>query len=70
MYTAEFLKMVRDYKLVDIQDDDKLCTVTRFLHEIGSLVHYEDHKHNLDHLYFVEPRWLCDLMSTVVTIKE
>ena len=70
MHTAEFQKMVRDCNFVDIQDDDELCTVTRFLHEVGSLVHYEDHKHNLDDLYFVDPCWLCDLMSKVVTIKE
>ena len=41
-----------------------------FLHEIGSLINYEDHKHNLDDLYFVDLRWLCNLMTTVVTIKE
>ena len=71
MHTAEFQKMVRDCNFVDIQDDnDELCAVTCFLHEIGSLIHYEDHKCNLDDLYFVDPRWLCDLMSTVVTIKE
>ena len=70
MHTAEFEKMVKDCNLVDIQDDDELRTVTRFLHEVGSLLHYEDRKHNLDDLYFVDPRWLCDLMSTVVTVKE
>ena len=70
MHTAEFQKMVRDLNLVDLQDDDELCTVTRFLHEVGSLLHYEDRKHNLDDLYFVDPRWLCDLMSIVVTVKE
>ena len=70
MHTAEFEKMVRDLNLVDIQDDEELCTVTHFLHEVGSLLHYDDRKHNLDDLYFVDPRWLCDLMSTIVTVKE
>ena len=70
MHTAEFENMVKDLKLVDIQDDDELHTVTRFLHEVGSLLHYDDRKHNLDDLYFVDPRWLCDLMSTIVTVKE
>ena len=69
MHTAEFQKMVRDCNL-DIQDDDELRTVTRFLHEVGSLLHYEDHKNNLDDLYFVDPRWLCNLVSTLVTVKE
>ena len=70
MHAAEFQKMVRDLNLVDIQDDDELHTATNFLHEVGALLHYDDRKHNLDDLYFVDPRWLCDLMSTVVTVKQ
>ena len=70
MHAAEFQKMVRDLNLVDIQDDDELHTATHFLHEVGALLHYDDRKHNLDDLYFVDPRWLCDLMSTVVTVKQ
>ena len=71
MHTAEFNKMLRDLNLVDIQDDDdELRTVTHFLHEVGSMLHFDDRKHNLDDLYFVDPRWLCDLMSTVVTVSQ
>ena len=70
MHAAEFQKMVRDLSLVDIQDEDELRTATHFLHEVGALLHYDDRKHNLDDLYFVDPRWLCDLMSTVVTVKQ
>ena len=70
MHTAEFEKMVMDLHLFDIQDDEELHTVTCFLHEVGALLHYDDRKHNLDDLYFVDPCWLCDLMSTIVTIKE
>ena len=70
MLTAEFQKMAMDCNLVDIQNDaDELYAVTHFLCEAGSLLHYEDHKHNLDHLYFVDPHWLYDLMSMVVTVK-
>ena len=70
MHAAEFQSMVRDLNLVDIQDDDELRTATHFLHEVGALLHYDDCKHNLDDLYFVDPRWLCDLMFTVVTVKQ
>ena len=70
MHAAEFEKMVTDLNLVDIQDDEELHTATHFLHEVGTLLHYDDRKHNLDDLYFVDPRWLCDLMSTVVTVKQ
>ena len=71
MHTAEFEKMIRDLNLVNIMDDvDELRTVTHFLHEVGALLHYDDSKYDLHDLYFVDPCWLCDLMSTVVTIKE
>ena len=71
MHTAEFEKMVRELKLVDIVDDvDELRTVTHFLHEVGALLHYDDRKHDLHDLYFVDPCWLCDLMSKVVTIQQ
>ncbi|XP_065919794.1 leucine-rich repeat serine/threonine-protein kinase 2-like [Dysidea avara] len=70
MHAADFEKMVRDLNLVDLQDDEELRTVTRFLHEDGVLLHYEDRKHNLDDLYFVDSRWLCDLMSTVITVSQ
>ena len=70
MHIKEFQKMVTDCSLADIRDYAELHTVTRFLHEVGLLLHYEDHKNNLDDLYFVDPCWLCGLMSTVVTVKE
>ena len=70
MHTAEFMKIVADLHLVDIQDNDELHTVTCFLHDIGALLHYDDHKCNLDNLYFIDPYWLCDFMSTIVTVKE
>ena len=70
MHAAEFQSMVRDLNLVDIQDDDELHTATHFLHEVGALLHYDDRKNNLDDLYFVDPRWLCNHMSTIVTVQQ
>ena len=70
MHATEFQKMVRDQKLLDIQDDHELHKATQFLHEVGALLHYDDRKHNLDELYFVDPRWLCELLSTVVNVKQ
>ena len=45
MHATEFQKMVimRDLNLVDIQDEDELCKTTHLLHEIGALLHYDDH---------------------------
>ena len=70
MHTAEFKEIVRELQLIDIQDDDELHTVACFLHEIGSLLHFDDYKSSLSDLYFVDPHWLCDLMSTIVTNRE
>ena len=70
MHSGDFKEMVHSLKLVDLQDDDELRTVTHFLHEVGSLLHYDDRRHNLDDLYFVDPQWLCKLMSAIVTIEQ
>ena len=43
---------------------------TRFLHENGVLLHYNDQLRGLNHLYFIDPTWVCDLIATLVTIRE
>ena len=70
MHAEEFRMMVHQMNLADIQDDEELKTATLFLTDVGSLLHYDDRGHNLHEFYFVDPRWLCDMMSKVVTIKE
>ena len=70
MHSEEFSTMVQQMSLADIQDEEELKTATLFLTDVGSLLHYDDRSHNLHELYFVDPRWLCDMMSKVVTIKE
>ena len=42
-----------------------VCKVTQFLHEVGVLLHYDDHY--VDELYFIDPGWLFNLMCTTVT---
>ena len=70
MHLAEFKEMVYKMKSTDIQDDEELRTATLFLTDAGSLLHYDDRRHNLHELYFIDPRWLCDMMATVITVKE
>ena len=70
MHASEFNTMVQQMSLADIQDEEELKTATLFLTDVGSLLHYDDRSHNLHELYFVDPRWLCDMMSKVVTVKE
>ena len=70
MHLEEFKAMVHKMKLTDMEDEQELKTATLFLTDAGSLLHYDDRRHNLHELYFVDPRWLCDMMATVITVKE
>ena len=70
MHAEEFKSMVLQMNLPDIHDDEELKTATLFLTDIGALLHYDERSHNLNELYFVDPRWLCDMMAKVVTIRE
>jgi len=46
----------------------ELTQATQFLHENGILLHYDDV--NLQDYYFLDPQWLCDILASVVTIRE
>ena len=70
LHATQFKGMVVSLGQPDLQSDDEIRALTLFLHDIGSLLHFDDHRHNLDDLYFVKPQWLCKLMSTVITVKE
>ena len=48
--------------------DRELEQAVRFLHDNGTLLHYEDPL--LSGLYFVDPQWLCDMLAHVVTVRE
>ena len=51
-------------------DRVELEQAVQFLHECGVLLHYDDIKSNLSDLYFLDPQWLCFIMSKVITIKQ
>ena len=70
LHATQFKAMVISLGQPDLQSNDEIRALTLYLHVIGSLLHFDDHRHNLDDLYFVKPRWLCKLMSTVITVKE
>ena len=70
MHATDFIRMVEQMNLADICDEEDLETAVLFLMDVGSLLHYDDRGHSLHELYFVDPRWLCDMMSKVVTVKE
>lgn len=54
----------------DIDDGDELDLAVRFLHEIGTVLHFDDASGGLSDLYFIDPRWLCDMMAVIVTVRE
>ena len=66
MHAEEFRTMVHRMNLADIQDNNELKMATLFFSDVGSLLHYDDRGHNLHELYFVDPRWVYDMMSVVV----
>lgn len=53
---------------VRFRDNAEVLQATQFLHDNGILIHYNDVA--LNDLYFLDPQWLCDILSTVVTIRE
>ena len=70
MHIEEFKVMVKQMNLPDIQGDtEELRTATLFLTDVGSLLHFDDRGHNLNELCFVDPCWLYDMMSKLITIK-
>ena len=70
LHAIEFKEIVRNLGQPDIQSDDEIRALTLFLHDTGSLLHFDDHRHNLDDLYFVKPQWLSKLMSNVIKVNE
>ncbi|XP_078364681.1 leucine-rich repeat serine/threonine-protein kinase 1-like isoform X2 [Oculina patagonica] len=66
----EILQLAKSSPQNDILDTEELTLATRFLHENGILLHYNDQLRGLNHLYFIDPAWVCDLIATLVTIRE
>ena len=48
--------------------DRELEQAVRFLHDNGTLLHYDDPL--LADFYFVDPQWLCDMLAHIITVRE
>ena len=66
MHAEAFRTMVHKMNLADIQDDEEIRTVTKFLVDVGSLLHYSNQGHHLNELYFIDPLWLWEFLSKFV----
>ena len=61
-------ELAAKYNGMQLRDTTELNQATKFLHENGLLLHYDDA--TLRDLYFLDPQWLCDVLSHVVTVRE
>jgi hypothetical protein len=67
-YTEVVTAHMRSRYSTSFRDSAELHQATSFLHENGVMLHYDDA--TLKDLYFLDPQWLCDMLSHVVTIRE
>ena len=67
-YEAMVTSELQNKHGLKFRDNSELSQATKFLHENGLMLHYEDA--TLRDLYFLDPQWLCDMLSHVVTIRE
>ena len=64
MNVQEFSNQTRDI----ISEAADLQYAVTYLHENGVLLHYNTP--TLEHLYFVDPQWLVDMLAHIVTVPE
>lgn len=66
-FKTEVVKGMKE-RGMHFRDLCELQQATKFLHENGVLLHYDDA--NLKDLFFLDPQWLADMLAHVVTIRE
>lgn len=51
-----------------IHSQDTLIVATQFLHDLGVVLHFHDE--TVDNIVVVDPQWLIDMMSEIITTKH
>ena len=52
----------------NIKEDTEIDTVMNFLHDLRSLIHFDDSP-KLNKLVILDPQWLIDVFKSVITVK-
>lgn len=63
-------QLLKEAGLMDTMDQVEVDQAVQFLHECGTMLHYNDLLSNLSHMYFINPEWLCGMMSRIISIRE
>ncbi|KAL5473187.1 hypothetical protein EMCRGX_G027636 [Ephydatia muelleri] len=66
----ELRNLMEEHRLCQQMEQAELDQAVSFLHDCGVLLHYYDMQSKLSELYFLDPQWLCTLMSHIITVKE
>ena len=66
----ELKTLIEEHGITDIETEEDLQYATAFLHDLGTMLHYDERASGLSDLYFTDPCWLSDMMAKVVTVRE